>query len=543
MITLVTGLWDIKRGELDGDWNRSYEHYLDKFSDLLKTNYNLIIFGDENLKSFVFNVRSSENTQFIVRDVEWFKNNEYYELIQNIRTNIDWSSQVGWLKDSTQARLEMYNPIVMSKMFLLNDARILDKFNSTELYWVDGGISNTVNIDYINNSIDKINTLTNKFLFICFPYETNSEIHGFKYGEMCELTNNKPNIVARGGFFGGPAHKIEEVNIIYYELLLRTLRGGFMGTEESIFTLMVYMYPNLIDYSEIESNGLIYKFFENIINNSVKILNKLYVNTYNLGNNIGLYVITYNSPKQFEVLIESMLAYDKNFITKTKKYLLDNSTDGTTYERYSELCKRYNFEHIKKDNLGITGGRQFIAEHFNTNDELDYYYFFEDDMAFNKNFNAICKNGFSCYTSNLFNKTLDILIKEDFDFLKLNFSEFYGSNDKQWSWYNVPKEFRDYYWPNSSEAPNLVYKSINSYQNLPYAKGEIYLCNWPILMNKRGNYKCYIKTKFKFPYEQTIMSHIFQETIKGNINAGILLLSPTEHNRFDFYDASLRKEC
>ena len=38
------------------------------------------------------------------------------------------------------------------------------------------------------------------------------------------------------------------------------------------------------------------------------------------------------------------------------------------------------------------------------------------------------------------------------------------------------------------------------------------------------------------------MSYAFQETIKGNIKPGILLLTPTEHNRFDFYDGNLRKE-
>jgi hypothetical protein len=27
------------------------------------------------------------------------------------------------------------------------------------------------------------------------------------------------------------------------------------------------------------------------------------------------------------------------------------------------------------------------------------------------------------------------------------------------------------------------------------------------------------------------------------LNPGILLMTPTEHNRFEHYDASLRKEC
>ena len=43
MITLVTGLWDIGRGELSDGWSRSYEHYLDKFSQLLKVENNMII--------------------------------------------------------------------------------------------------------------------------------------------------------------------------------------------------------------------------------------------------------------------------------------------------------------------------------------------------------------------------------------------------------------------------------------------------------------------------------------------------------------------
>ena len=32
------------------------------------------------------------------------------------------------------------------------------------------------------------------------------------------------------------------------------------------------------------------------------------------------------------------------------------------------------------------------------------------------------------------------------------------------------------------------------------------------------------------------------ETIKGRIKPGLLLLTPTEHNRFDHYDGKLRKE-
>ena len=555
MITLVTGLWDIGRGELTEGWSRGFDYYLSKFESLLQVENNMIIFGDQELKDFVFKYRSQTNTQFISRPLDWFRNNDFYEDIQKIRTNPDWYNQVGWLSESTQAKLEMYNPLVMSKMFLLHDAKILDKFSSDLLFWIDAGLTNTVHPGYFTHDkvLEKIPKLVKDFTFVCFPYETQTEIHGFDFQHMKRLTNDSPNIVARGGFFGGTKEAIAEMNGLYYNLKQQTLKNGFMGTEESLFTILLYQYPSLINYFEIGDDGMLWKFFEDVKNNTTKRLNKsrnLKKETFVDG--IGLYVITFNSPKQFETLIDSMLGYDSNFISRTKKFLLDNSTDLSTTPKYRELCEKYNFEHIKKDNIGITGGRQFIAEHFDQQEDLTHYFFFEDDMFFFLEKNSVCKNGFNRNVENLFNASLEIMTKESFDFLKLNFTEFYGSHDKQWSWYNVPQSFRETHWPLNKKlptmgtdpnSPNLEFKHIKSHKGIPYVSGEVYLSNWPILMDKDGNYKCYLKTKFAHPYEQTLMSHCYQETIKGDINPGLLLLTPTEHNRFDFYEGHLRKEC
>jgi hypothetical protein len=554
MITLVTGLWDIGRGEMTDGWSRSFDHYLNNFSKLLKVENNMIIFGDQKLKDFVFKYRKEENTQFVLRDLDWFRKNEFYDLIQKVRKNPSWYNQVGWLKESTQARLEMYNPLVMSKMFLLHDAKLLDKFNSNLMYWIDAGLTNTVHEGYFTHDkvLDKIEKQFNKFTFVCFPYEANTEVHGFDYKKMCELSGTNTKIVTRGGFFGGDKESISQMNVLYYDLMMDTLTSGYMGTEESLFTILLHQNKTLIEYCEIESNGLMYKFFEDLKTNKVIIKNKEKQIINNGNGEIGLYVITFNSPKQFETLIKSMLDYDLNFIKKTKKFLLDNSTDLTTTEKYLSLCKEYGFEHIKKNNIGITGGRQFIAEHFDKQENLSYYFFFEDDMFFYNGKDNSCKNGFIRKIENIFDKTFEIVKKENFDFLKLNFTEFYGSHNKQWAWYNVPQDFREKHWPKNQKlptqgldpnSPNLEFKHINSHKGLPYVSGEIYLSNWPILMTKQGNHNCYIKTKFQHPYEQTLMSHCYQETIKGNINAGLLLATPTEHNRFDFYESSLRKEC
>jgi hypothetical protein len=555
-ITLVTGIWNIGRGELQEGWSRPFQHYLDKFSQLLEVENNMIIFGDEELKDFVFSKRSRENTQFITRPLDWFRDNEFFNMIQKIRTDETWSTQVGWLKESTQARLENYNPLVMSKVFLLNDAKIMDQFNSQHLFWIDGGLTNTVHPGYFTHDkvLDKLSKYITKFSFICFPYGAETEIHGFNYSKLNEYAGDKVTKVARGGFFGGPKDSIGDINGIYYGLLKTTLQEGYMGTEESIFSIMCYKHTDLINYFEIDGNGLIGKFFEELKNDELKVKSETPVSVRSQSNldtnKVGLYVITFNSPKQFETLINSMKLYDNDYLLKTKKFLLDNSSDTSTFDDYAKLCEEHGFEHIKKDNLGICGGRQWIAEHFNEQD-LDFYLFFEDDMFFYPKEGEVCRNGFNRVVKNLFTKSLEIVKKENFDFLKLNYTEFYGDNGTQWAWYNVPQHVRDEFWPGKPRlpqmgldpnAPKSRFDAVLSHKGLPYAVGEVYYCNWPQIVSREGNKKMFLDTTWAHPFEQTWMSHMYQLVKKDELYPGLLLLTPTEHNRFEHYDGGLRKE-
>jgi len=552
-ITLVTGLWNIGRENLEEGWSRSFSHYLEKFEQLLKVEENLIIFGEQELEEFVWERREQSNTQFILRDKSWFIENEFYNKIQKIRTNPEWYNQSGWLKESTQGRLEMYNPLVMSKMFLLNDARIFDKFDSQFLFWIDAGLTNTVHPGYFTHDkvLNNLSKHIDKFTFVCFPYESNNEIHGFSYPKINDWANDDVKKVARGGLFGGPKETISHINGEYYNLLNETLSQGYMGTEESIFSIMIYKLPEFVNYFEIESNGLFGKFFEDLKNDElvkkseyVQIIEPLDLSK------VGLYVISFNSPKQFETLIKSMIEYDRDFIDKTKKYLLDNSIDLTTTPRYIELCEEYGFEHIKKDNIGICGGRQFVSDHFNESN-LDISIWSEDDMFFQNKPEETCRNGFNRYTPNLYQKCLEIVQREKFDFLKINFTEFYGDSSTCWAWYNVPQHVREELWSNNKRlpvngldpnAPLTEFKNIKSHKGLPYVTGNIYYSNWTHFITKEGNRKMFQDTRFQHPFENTWMSHIYQETIKEKIKPGLLLLTPVEHDRFHHYDGSLRRE-
>lgn len=547
--TIVTGIWDLNRSSLSEGWGRNFSHYTEHFSNLLKNltdDVPLIVFIDKNIEDIVWKYRNKDNTRVYHHSIDNFGGNffPFFDKVQEIRKENKWLNQVGWLKDSTQARLEYYNPMVMSKMFLLHNAKIYNPFSTEYLFWLDGGITNTVHPGYFSSDkvLHKLEKIVKKMLFVCFPYNTTTEIHGFDINEMNKIASTKVNRVARGGFFGGHVEYISESNNKYYELLNNTLNSGFMGTEESIFTLMTYLDPDLYAHETIEENGLINVFFEKLKNNNISISgeqDKKSRKDYKNNNNI-LYINTFNSPDQVQMVLDSFEKFDSSFLTKTKKILINNSTDTSFNDHYNSIVSKYDFiDHVQKGNMGVCGARQYAAEHF-ADSGSKYMFFFEDDMLLD--FNGSCNFGLSKKVNNLFDTLIKIMHIEEYDFLKFSFSEFYGHNGEQWSWHNVPSSNRIKYFGRSVKRPLTNFKHIKSINNTPYVEGEIYYSNWPHIIDQEGNQKCFLDTKWDRPFEQTWMSHIYTLTIENIVRPAILLSSPITHNRVHFYEAQSRKE-
>ncbi len=172
-------------------------------------------------------------------------------------------------------------------------------------------------------------------------------------------------------------------------------------------------------------------------------------------------------------------------------------------------------------------------------------------MYIHNKWSGCCPNGFPTYIPQLYDKVHNIMEKNGFDFLKLCFSEFFGDNRVQWAWYNVPQELRESYWPHKQHlpangldpnAPLTKFNNIRNEKGLAYVDGDIFYCNWPQIVSKEGNKKMFLTETWAAPFEQTWMSYIFQETVKGNIKPAILLSTPCYHERFDYYEASERRE-
>lgn len=542
--TLVTGLWDLGRSGLSSEWSRNFNTYLENLTKLLRATeeINLIIFSSEEIRDFISRERT-KNIFWIRHELEDFCGDffPFCEQVQRIRQDDEWLNQVGWLSGSTQAKLPMYNPVIMSKMFFLHNASVMNVFSSDYFYWIDAGITNTVHPGYFSHDkvIDKLEDIIESFMFIKYPYETTTEIHGFDIQEMNRICETKVSHVCRGGFFGGKKEHISSINGQYYQLLNETLNSGYMGTEESIFSLMSYLNDD-IELFPINGDGLVYKFFEDLKNLTKTKTQKKYIKTNN-NNKVRLYINTYNSPKQLISVINSFEKYDIDFLNKTEKVLINNSTKSEFDNDYDIVCEKYGFEQIKKGNMGICGSRQFAAEDFGNSDD-QYMLFFEDDMLLD--FDGHCTFGLSkkIFNNKLLNTIIKIMDKENYDFLKMSFSEFYGNNSEQWSWHNVPNDKKKLYFGNAKSRPPTKFNSIKQVNRTPYAEGEVYYCNWPHIISKEGNQKMFLDTKWDHPYEQTWMSHIYTLTKQNKIKSAILLASPITHNRTEHYDKEERRE-
>ena len=246
----------------------------------------------------------------------------------------------------------------MSKMSLLHDATIYDPFNTENFIWLDAGITNTINYDLLINSnfFEELSKYLDPFLFIRYTYpyygKGVGEIHGFDWEALNRYSGKVTEWICRGGLFGGKKDAVKQANSLYWHTLNNSLNEGYMGTEESIFSILADKHPHLFRSTKIGINGHIQEFVGNVLENQVELsplpekssrFRDPYVNTRDLKTSI--YMLTFNFPHQVEHTIQTWLKHQK-WITNTRNILIDNSTTEEARIANAEICKKYNFEHI-----------------------------------------------------------------------------------------------------------------------------------------------------------------------------------------------------
>jgi Bacterial protein of unknown function (HtrL_YibB) len=265
-ISYISGAWNIGRKSHRTVSLRSGEEYSFE-SDYIERLNRLLAWGAPTEvvvePRYAAHVRLGNAGQQRAREVsvEELKGSfAYYEDIQRIRTNAQWLRQAAWLKDSPQANTDLYNVVVMSKLYLLADFCLRNPFDTQYFVWLDAGVCTATMIGPKN--LQRLEERMRAYmrsdrLWICHaPYPGGPEVHGFPRSDLHRLAGRPVELVPKGGMFGGTCPAVLRALVAYDDALHQTLPAGLMGTEETVFALLHATHPHLFEpcANEVEAH-------------------------------------------------------------------------------------------------------------------------------------------------------------------------------------------------------------------------------------------------------------------------------------------------
>eukprot|EP00808_Paulinella_micropora_P021990 g18100.t1 len=260
-ITWVTGIFDLGRNKLgaqDLGFKRDFSMYLDALKRFVGyKGYDKIIFTEQWIIDEVEPALSAAEKKTVkwiamtLQDVrDRLPGEDTAALIDKIRTSPEWRAQADWLGESPQAKLEMYNKLVMNKPFFIADAARLNPFGATHFLWIDVK-HNCLSSQFTPDNDWPIRAhMLDQYVLTYFNYGPAGEVHGFrgdKFAKMCGIPphDRHPVKVVRGGILGGPRALCIAVELLYKIALRASLKLGVMGTEENILSLLLYNIPDV----------------------------------------------------------------------------------------------------------------------------------------------------------------------------------------------------------------------------------------------------------------------------------------------------------
>jgi hypothetical protein len=245
--TIVTGIFDIGRGAIDGPFARPFSFYLESLSKLLRMDQPLIIYIQKKYEDFVHQHRTHGKTAIRIIELKDIEEFPFYDRIQSIRTSKNWVRQAAWLKDSPQYRLAHYVPLMMMRLRWLRDEALRNPFRTDRIYWLDGGILSNWRYKAFGEQVIEQRVPGRKFLVYSFPYRRSTEIHGFPRSACAQFCRVRTiRWVCRGGLCGGPLDYVHRVGKYIGDITHETLDAGYMGTDENLLTILAHRHPELI---------------------------------------------------------------------------------------------------------------------------------------------------------------------------------------------------------------------------------------------------------------------------------------------------------
>lgn len=204
---IVTSLHNLK--EVRRDDNRSWNDYLEWFSETLKIKCPFIIFADPDLDEVILNNRDKTNTFIVHEKIEEIPLYHLKDKIQSILDSDDYKSNMSDVS-RIECRDSMYSVIQYSKFKWLKKASEINPFNSKYFFWLDAGASRFINISNIeyptDDALEKLKEIDNTLL-IQYNHEYYSDLVNSETLTKDYFWDNRSFIC--GSMFGGTSSSLE----------------------------------------------------------------------------------------------------------------------------------------------------------------------------------------------------------------------------------------------------------------------------------------------------------------------------------------------
>jgi hypothetical protein len=207
IVTSLHNLDEVKR-----DDNRSWDTYLEWFSETLKIKCPFIIFADSDLSSFIMSHRDKHSTFIINEELEEIP---FYHLKDQIQSILDSEEYKTKMSDTNRVECKdsMYSVIQYSKFKWLKRSSEINPFNSKYFFWLDAGASRFIeptDTEYPSKeALEQLEGIDNTFL-IQYNHEYYSDLVSPETLTKDYLWDNRSFIC--GSMFGGNSKSVELVD-------------------------------------------------------------------------------------------------------------------------------------------------------------------------------------------------------------------------------------------------------------------------------------------------------------------------------------------
>lgn len=254
-LTMVTGLYDVGRGEFQGE-TRGWKDYLNYFKQILDLNTCMIIHVDFATVEFVKQHREYALPRTVLIAENWADIVNSYPYKKEMQAILDDKEFLSKVKRPGRPEMKLvgYNIVMFKKVDWVRDATLSNPFHSKYFFWFDAGYGHGKMMGFLKGQVwpdpKKVNAIMNdQQIYIL-------RVRDFVRDECAvekEMFTRHVKTVA-GGFFGGAIGPIQSLYFAFHKANQRSLKGGYMDDDQAVFFGAWCDHPSLFVFEDCPRN-------------------------------------------------------------------------------------------------------------------------------------------------------------------------------------------------------------------------------------------------------------------------------------------------